>query len=283
MRIMTIPVGNSTQEMCVVCGVDYAKNEIENTDKIVELACRHFYHINCISNWIEHRISEKKDLSCCFCNQVFVHNPMRMSFLSNKEDFIHLLEHAKETSIFKKDINSINYILSHEDLFNEIYNTIASFTNSMVNHDSLPIDELGLIFSNDLTKCVNKYTCHNVELSLNLLETMHVVFRLASRGIIPPLPTVLRMRQWENVPFIYWPTELKKTGIYINITLDNEKKIPMRISAEHFKRMIFQQKKEAVLSRLDKNLKEINSSDSSIMKTAGVFFGLTAIYFLSKR
>ena len=40
---MSASVSNTTQEMCVICYEDYQGKEISNVNKVVELACHHFY------------------------------------------------------------------------------------------------------------------------------------------------------------------------------------------------------------------------------------------------
>lgn len=69
---MTISLNNSTYETCPICYGDYTNSEREDTDKVVELACHHFQHIDCVANWFTENENNNRDLSCGYCNQILM-------------------------------------------------------------------------------------------------------------------------------------------------------------------------------------------------------------------
>lgn len=67
---MTISTNNSTYDQCSICFADYLNNEREDTAKVVELACHHFQHIDCVALWFTENEKKGQDLSCGYCTQI---------------------------------------------------------------------------------------------------------------------------------------------------------------------------------------------------------------------
>lgn len=67
---MTISTNNSTYDKCSICFADYINNEREDTAKVVELACHHFQHIDCVALWFTENEKKGQDLSCGYCTQI---------------------------------------------------------------------------------------------------------------------------------------------------------------------------------------------------------------------
>lgn len=63
---MTISINNISSDACLICHEDYTSGEREDTAKVVELACHHFYHLDCISPWLALNENTGQDLSCCY-------------------------------------------------------------------------------------------------------------------------------------------------------------------------------------------------------------------------
>lgn len=63
---MTISINNISSDACLICHEDYTSGEREDTAKVVELACHHFYHLDCISPWLVLNENAGQDLSCCY-------------------------------------------------------------------------------------------------------------------------------------------------------------------------------------------------------------------------
>ncbi len=57
---MTLVVNNSTATVCSICLDEYKKNEVEDSEKTVELFCGHFFHLDCLKQlkWDEEKIDE---------------------------------------------------------------------------------------------------------------------------------------------------------------------------------------------------------------------------------
>lgn len=74
---MTINWNNSLPRICSYCNESYKKGEIENTDKVVQLACRDFFHKQCIASKFNQDEENKQDLTCPSCNVISI--PQRIS------------------------------------------------------------------------------------------------------------------------------------------------------------------------------------------------------------
>jgi len=59
----TIYSGRGEELECRLCCVDY-----EKSDKLVYLACSHFYHESCIIEWINKKKKEKSEPACPVCH-----------------------------------------------------------------------------------------------------------------------------------------------------------------------------------------------------------------------
>lgn len=69
---MTIFSNTSIPTNCSFCSVSYEKGELKDTDKVVELACHHFYHKGCIASLFREDKKNKKDLTCRICYQISI-------------------------------------------------------------------------------------------------------------------------------------------------------------------------------------------------------------------
>lgn len=67
---MTTSVTNSTSEICLICHAEYNQGEKEDTDKVIELACHHFQHRDCIAPWFVQNETQERDITCAYCNQI---------------------------------------------------------------------------------------------------------------------------------------------------------------------------------------------------------------------
>lgn len=74
---MTISKANTTYQACPICEIDYTYTEKQDTKKVVELACTHFFHMQCIGDWFSTNQTDREDLSCRYCDQLCVekYNP----------------------------------------------------------------------------------------------------------------------------------------------------------------------------------------------------------------
>lgn len=74
---MTIYLNNSLPATCSFCNENYKKGEVENTAKVIELACHHFFHKKCIASKFKSDEDNRQDLTCHSCNQISI--PARVS------------------------------------------------------------------------------------------------------------------------------------------------------------------------------------------------------------
>jgi predicted RNA-binding Zn-ribbon protein involved in translation (DUF1610 family) len=73
------------EDECIIC-----TEELNDKYEIIYLDCKHYYHENCINQWIK-KNNFKKSFLCPYCQQV------------------HIIKTKKEFKQFKQFNNEINY------------------------------------------------------------------------------------------------------------------------------------------------------------------------------
>jgi len=208
---MTTPISNSTQEMCVICYEDYQDKEISNVNKIVELACHHFYHMDCISKSLSSQKDRRRDLTCCYCNQVIAFAPQNTDAFTSQEIFQARLKEIEEDCDYdSKVMESIPIVATLYHSLDAIVNQGEGVANSISD----------LVIQNEMIKEDLKQTVFFILSAMLLGEQFSRT--VGSEAI-----------RWKNVSFENWPDKIKQKGVLVR-----HKDIRIRISANHLKKII---------------------------------------------
>lgn len=130
---MTISINNTSSDACLICHADYTNGEREDTAKIVELACHHFYHLDCLSPWFVLNENRGQDLTCCYqCEASLLPKKSQLEIV-NVEILEKRFAEIQQNSDFGSQlevINSLAHLKPHSqsiaNLLNDILQTRGS-------------------------------------------------------------------------------------------------------------------------------------------------------------
>lgn len=127
---MNTYLNNSLPIGCSYCNQSYQNEEIKNTDKVVELTCRHLFHKQCIASKFQGDEDNGKDLTCPGCSQISIAKKVSRN-LSNisAEDIKAHLSATKEDPYYKLQpefLDAIDELENRVDSVKILLDTITS-------------------------------------------------------------------------------------------------------------------------------------------------------------
>lgn len=218
---MTISkTNNSTYETCPICQIDYTDIEREDTRKVVELACSHFFHMQCIDDWFSRSERDERDLSCGYCSQLSVEkfNPIDSLTL---ETLTASFEKIKKNPIFNSNPNIINCIEKLRPLSASLIDLINN--NPLTDNNSLE----------GVTKIVEDWIKANLNIELQRTAANIIIELYTGGGALQPLED--QIRHLSRIPYDKWPREIETSGVPVSQKTDSGP-VRMRVSKNYLQR-----------------------------------------------
>lgn len=126
---MTIYLNNSLPTTCSYCKESYKKGEVEDTDKVAELACHHFFHKKCIASKFNGDEDNQRDLTCHSCNQISIPKRVFPNFNNLSSEITAHLSTLRQDPYYKLQpdfLNAITELESRLDSLEVLLRTILS-------------------------------------------------------------------------------------------------------------------------------------------------------------
>lgn len=130
---MTISINNISSDACLICHEDYTSGEREDTAKVVELACHHFYHLDCISPWLALNENTGQDLSCCYqCEASLLPKRFHPAIINSEvvEERFAEIEQNPNFGSRPEVINCLAHLKPHSDSIANLLNDIVQTQGS---------------------------------------------------------------------------------------------------------------------------------------------------------
>jgi hypothetical protein len=246
---MSASVSNTTQEMCVICYEDYQGKEISNVNKVVELACHHFYHIGCISESLIYQENGQRKLSCCYCTQEVAPSARAANAFANQEVFQARLEEIKEDYDYDNEVmESVSFVA---DLCNQLHDLSNSFPTQ--SNDAIANQENG----KKLTNAIGELVIENKTIKEDLKSTVLQVLAAMITGDRALRSVDDEAKRWRSVPFENWPEKIKEKGVLVRYEYEGTR---MRIPANHLKKRVDKIVVDALVSHYQQKAKDFSQS-----------------------
>lgn len=218
---MTISLNNTTYETCTICGKDFTDIEREDTKKTVTLACDHFYHMNCLSEWFSMNETKGRDLSCCYCTKVSMPK-LQPTTSINLETLIDFFESVEKNPIFQSDLAVINCVAK-----------LRSLSESLVEL----LNGIHLVDQASVTEGVKKTTDWieaNIQRELRQTAAQLIAKMVNGGGTLRTLEQ--QIEYLARIPYDKWPAAAEKLGIPVYHSVNGELKFRMRVSKQYLQR-----------------------------------------------
>ncbi|MEK7340096.1 MAG: hypothetical protein AABZ92_05220 [Verrucomicrobiota bacterium] len=224
---MATPVLNSTQETCAICHKDYQDKEISDVSRVVELACRHFCHIGCISKSLRDQENGQRGLT--HCNQKFTSSARAANVFTGQEIFQARLEEIGEDYDYDNEVmESVSVIADLYDSLHDLSNSFSMEPNDAVVNQAEE-EELGF------PKAVANLVIENKAINEDLKPTVLQILAVMVAGDRALRTVDGEAERWKNVSFENWPDKIKQEGVLVRY---KDEDIRMRVSANHLKKVV---------------------------------------------
>lgn len=211
------PTDNITYDTCAICQENCTDVEKYNTKKIVELACHHFYHMNCINHWFAQNCGKLEYLSC-HCKQFSIKKRLSRDFLTPKM-VITFLEEVKQDPNYQTDKNVMNCIV-------ELHRLIEPLVALLKDMNSFQ----------DLRR--HKYeTWIKNNIDTRLQKTADILIKKLFRGFDVAADLQERVNYLSHVPYEKWPMDTEKLGVPVYWIVD-KKYVTTSVSKDYLDRAV---------------------------------------------
>lgn len=239
---MTISVTNTTNDTCHICHMDYTSIEREDTAKVVELACHHFYHLSCLSPWLSLNEKENRDLSCCYqCEASWV--PKRSHPESITAEFVKQrlaeIEQNEEYRSQSEVIHCLAQLKPHCRSIATRLQDIGATQGSKESYEKL-----------------KNWVIENVQEKLR--ATACEVINEVVQGAQALRNLEQETRYWATIPLANWSTEMNKEGVSVYYEADHDQ-CRMRVSKDYIQRATYAYMYQNIhdIEKFEKNLTEL--------------------------
>ena len=229
--LMVTPILNSTQETCAICYKDYQDKEISDVTKVVELACRHFYHIDCISQSLICQEKGQRKLTCCYCNQVVAPLAQGANAFENQEVFQERLEEIR------KDYDYDNEVIEAVSIVATLYTPLHDLSNAvpMESHDAGANQAEGEEQKPDFSQAVANLVIENETIKEDLKRIVIQILGTMMTGDRALRTVDGEAERWRGIPIENWPDKIKQEGVLVRYAAYEGTR--MRIPANHLKKV----------------------------------------------
>lgn len=270
--VMITLILNTTQETCVICHEDYQKKEIFDVTKVVELACHHFYHINCLSKAFRYQEARPTNLSCCYCTQEVALAALGVNAFADQEIFQARLEEIRGDYDYDNEvIEAASIVITLYTSLHDLSQTVPiELSNTLANPAK---EEQKVGFSEDVYDLIKRNQTikeHLKRVVMQILGTMMTGDR-ALRSVDD------EAERWGSVPFENWPDKIKKNGVLVRYECQDAR---IRVSANHLKKVADKIFEDALVS-LD--YKKADNLLQSIHVWAPKVLGVVLVAILAKK
>lgn len=218
---MTISLHNSTYETCAICAKDFTDIEREDTKKTVTLACDHFYHMECISEWFSMNETNGRDLACCYCTKVSVPK-LQPNTVINGQTLMDFFESVEKNPIFQSDLALITCVTK-----------LRSLSESLIEL----LNGIHLIDPSNVTEHLKKardWIEANIETELRQTAAQLIAKMVYGGGTLRTLEQ--EVEYLARTPYDKWPATAEKLGIPVYHSVNGEQKFRMRVSKQYLER-----------------------------------------------
>lgn len=216
---MTISINNTSSGACLICHMDYTSMEREDTAKVVELACHHFYHLECLSPWLALNENGRQDLSCCYqCESSLLPKRSQIGIITAEvvEKRFAEIQQNKDFSSRSEAINCLALLKPHS---NSIANLLNDITKTQGSEESYKRFENWIIAN--IPEDLRSMAC---SLSREVLENGKALRSLQQE-----------IRHLATIPTTEWSTEIKEEGIPVYYGKGTNE-FRMRVSSDYLQR-----------------------------------------------
>jgi hypothetical protein len=263
----TRTVLNSTYETCGICLSLYEPDEKKNPSKVVEVVCKHLFHIACLSEAVKTYASDKDRLNCPYC---------RCQFVCSEEKIAHVLSDQEQFELFISKMKSIYQydpeVIRLYNLLQEIYPTIrekwAAFLSSRSSLNESQREEHTKKFISEL----KDFICDSS--SIPDLDKSSIVLMI--RQMIIGEPRAIRSIQMETIRWMgkEFPAEILENGVLVRFNDASD----IRVSSDYLRQYETYLVSQSALKMAERDAAWLISLASSgiqkIRYMAGRFFEL---------
>ena len=90
-KITTVKHLEQITNTCSICMEPINSSQYNKNNKVIYLDCNHFYHTNCLNNWVETKITQGDKPTCPMCRQDIINQiDMEKINKSNHVDYIEI-------------------------------------------------------------------------------------------------------------------------------------------------------------------------------------------------
>lgn len=220
---MTISVTNTTSDVCLICHENYTSTERADTAKVVELACHHFYHLDCVSPWFAQNENATVDLACCYqCEPSLMPKRSHPDSIINAETVerrFSELEQNQNLSSRSELINCLEQLKPHS-------NSIANLLNGIVQSGG----------SEDSYKRLKNWIIANVQEESRSMACLVTNEILQGASALRSLPQ--EIKRLAAIPITDWAKEIKEEGVPVYYS-DSNGEYRMRVSKDYLQRATY--------------------------------------------
>lgn len=257
---------NTTYLSCPICSEDYAKCEVRDTKKVVEVVCSHFFHIKCIESWNNHLEETNRPLSCGYCNQIYAEpRNQNLHVFKNRDSFNSVLEDLKE---------SYSYDSIATEAFIQVSNIVEKIFKIQQDLDRIETEitdqERSEFFIEDIKTLVVNTKEIKDELKGSVICAIGAV--LSNDGCFRTLTG--ESRRWRGVPLDQFPEKIREEGVLVYIG-----EFKVRVSADYLHRSTSTVLIDDVVHKLNADAEYINAIPGKIVKTVYNFASSAFGYF----
>lgn len=263
---MTISTMNTTSEICPICYINYADKEREDTKKVIQLACHHFYHMDCLASWFLIIEANRQDLFCCYCNQ-FLMPKKQLSNTFTLQTLQASFERIEKNPDFRYDPYLILCLMRFKSLSDSLLD--------LLNNDLYPYD-----IPETIKRC-SAWVRDNIEEDLVLIADQ-LISEIHNGG--NALRTLEEeIKHYRRVPYERWPKEIGVLGIPIYHSVNGGTLFRTRISKEYLERAVATY--SCVDRRKNESIRSVNSAWKSekIISILKVSLILMVVSFLAEQ
>lgn len=216
---MTISSINVTAGVCPICHEDYTVKEKADTAKVVELACHHFYHLDCLSPWFALNESRGQNLACCYqCERSSVLKRSHLRVITS-ETVKRRLAEIKENPDFGSQSEVLYCLAQLEPHANSIANLLNDLIETSNSDASFERFENWII--------------------ANVQEELRPIACLLIREVLEKAHTLRSLQQEIShlaaIPMTKWSTAIKEEGVPVYYGEGNNE-FRMRVSKDYIQR-----------------------------------------------
>lgn len=219
---MTISTTNTTYENCPICQIDYTDTEREDTKKVVELACTHFFHMQCIGSWFSQNEQDGEDLSCGYCAQTSVQKYTPRGSLT-VETLATFFEGIKKNPTFDWNPKVINCIKKLRSLSEPL---IELINNNPLDHENKLVE---------LKNKIEDWIKANIDEELQRTAMQIILEIYNGGGALHTLED--QIRHLSRLPYDKWPKVIQRSDVPVYQETESGI-VRMRVSKNYLERAI---------------------------------------------